>query len=355
MERQTFSEVLQNWYHRNKRDLPWRNTKDPYKIWLSEVILQQTRVVQGLPYYLKFVEKYPAVMDLASADEKEVLRLWQGLGYYSRARNMHKTAKIITSELNGKFPETYAGLVKLKGIGPYTAAAIASFAFDEKVAVVDGNVYRVLARIFGLETDIASHEAKKIFGDLANELISDTTPGTHNQAMMEFGATYCTPASPGCMFCIFHYDCEANAKGKQAVLPVKSKKVKVKSRYFDYFVIEQSGKLMMSQRGSKDIWEGLYDFYLVESQDSLLKIEATDNDFLLDILPVSTIKNTSEIYKHILTHQNIEVRFWHIMINEGHGLQIPLDYDFYSWQEVDDLPKPILIEKYLKKHHGEFQ
>ena len=162
MERQTFSEVLQNWYHRNKRDLPWRNTKDPYKIWLSEVILQQTRVVQGMPYYNKFVEKYPTIIDLANADEKDVLRLWQGLGYYSRARNMHQTAKIIAGELNGEFPETYAGLVKLKGIGPYTAAAIASFAFDEKVAVVDGNVYRVLARLFDVETDISSHEAKKV-------------------------------------------------------------------------------------------------------------------------------------------------------------------------------------------------
>lgn len=354
MERRTFSEVLQNWYQRNKRDLPWRNTKDPYMIWLSEVILQQTRVVQGLPYYNKFVEKYPTVVDLAHSDENDVLRLWQGLGYYSRARNMHQTAKIIAHDLNGKFPETYAGLLKLKGIGPYTAAAIASFAFDEKVAVVDGNVYRVLARLFGVETDISSHEAKKVFGDLANELISAESPGIHNQAMMEFGATYCTPANPECMFCVFHYDCEANAKGKQAVLPVKSKKVKVRKRYFDYFVIEQSGRLLLSKRGAKDIWEGLYDFYLVESNDKLLEIEEIDNDFLLDIFPDSTIKNISEMYKHVLTHQSIEVRFWHVVLNEDKGLQIPLDYEFYSWQEVENLPKPILIEKYLKKHHREF-
>lgn len=354
MERQAFSELLLNWYYRNKRDLPWRHTKDPYKIWLSEVILQQTRVVQGMPYYHKFVERYPTVVDLANADENEVLRLWQGLGYYSRARNMHQTARIIASEWSGKFPETYTGLVKLKGIGPYTAAAIASFAFDEKVAVVDGNVYRVLARVFGVETDIASHEAKKIFGDLANELISAKTPGTHNQAMMEFGAIYCTPSDPGCMFCIFHYNCEANAKGKQAVLPVKSKKVKVKKRYFDYFVIEQSGKLMMAKRGPKDIWEGLYDFFLVESKDNLLQIEEIRNGFLQEILPTSIVKNISEIYKHVLTHQTIEVKFWHITLNENQGLQIPLEYDFYSWQEVEDLPKPILIEKYLKKHHSEF-
>jgi A/G-specific adenine glycosylase len=354
LERQTFSEVLQNWYQRNKRHLPWRNIKDPYKIWLSEVILQQTRVVQGMPYYNKFVEKYPTVVDLANADEKEVLRLWQGLGYYSRARNMHQTAKVIANELNGQFPDTYIGLVKLKGIGPYTAAAIASFAFDEKVAVVDGNVYRVLARIFGVETDISSHEAKKVFGDLANELISNDSPGIHNQAMMEFGATYCTPANPGCMFCIFHYDCEANAKGKQAVLPVKSKKVKVKKRYFDYFVIERDGKLLMDKRGAKDIWEGLYNFYLIESKDELLQIEEIDNDFLQEILPISTIKNISEKYKHVLTHQTIEVRFWHIVLNEDQSLTLPLDYEFYTWAEVEDLPKPILIEKYLKKHHAEF-
>jgi len=355
LERQTFSEVLQNWYERNKRDLPWRNTKDPYKIWLSEVILQQTRVVQGLPYYNKFVEKYPTVIDLANADDNDVLRLWQGLGYYSRARNMHQTARIIASELNGEFPNTYAGLVKLKGIGPYTAAAIASFAFDEKVAVVDGNVYRVLARIFDIETDISSHESKKIFNDLANELISDKTPGTHNQAMMEFGATYCTPANPGCMFCIFHYDCEANAKGKQTVLPVKSKKVKVKKRYFDYFVIEREGKLLMAKRGAKDIWEGLYNFYLVESPDNLLSIEEIENDFVQEVLPVANIKNISEIYKHVLTHQSIEVKFWHLVLNEDQSLTLPLDYDFYTWAEVEDLPKPILIEKYLKKHHQEFQ
>ncbi len=354
MERRTFSEVLQNWYQRNKRDLPWRNTKDPYMIWLSEVILQQTRVVQGLPYYNKFVEKYPTVVDLAHADENDVLRLWQGLGYYSRARNMHQTAKIIADDLNGRFPETYAGLLKLKGIGPYTAAAIASFAFDEKVAVVDGNVYRVLARLFAIETDILSHEAKKVFGDLANELISAESPGIHNQAMMEFGAIYCTPANPECMFCVFHYDCEANAKGKQAVLPVKSKKVKVRKRYFNYFVIEQSGRLLLSKRGAKDIWEGLYDFYLVESNDKLLEMEETDNDFLLDIFPDSTIKDISEMYKHVLTHQSIEARFWHVVLNEDKGLQIPLDYEFYSWQEVENLPKPILIEKYLKKHHREF-
>ncbi|WP_259015988.1 A/G-specific adenine glycosylase [Emticicia fluvialis] len=355
MERQTFSGVLRKWYFSNKRDLPWRHTNDPYKIWLSEVILQQTRVVQGMPYYNKFVEKYPTVTALANADEQDVLRLWQGLGYYSRARNMHQTAQIIAGALNGIFPDTYAALVKLKGIGPYTAAAIASFAFNEKVAVVDGNVYRVLARVFGIETDIASHEAKKIFNELANELISEEEPGTHNQAVMEFGATYCTPVNPGCMFCIFQDSCQANLQGKQAILPVKLKKVKVRSRFFDYFVIEKAGKLLMAKRGPKDIWEGLYDFYLVESPGSLMDIELTDNDFLLALLPHAIIRSTSEVYRHILTHQRIEVRFWHLDVDGNMNVPLPPNYTFFEWEEVEDLPKPVLIEKYLKLHHKEFQ
>ncbi|PLK42698.1 A/G-specific adenine glycosylase [Emticicia sp. TH156] len=355
MERQTFSEVLRKWYFSNQRDLPWRHTNDPYKIWLSEVILQQTRVVQGMPYYNKFVEKYPTVTALANADEQDVLRLWQGLGYYSRARNMHQTAQIIAGAFNGIFPDNYAALVKLKGIGPYTAAAIASFAFNEKVAVVDGNVYRVLARVFGIETDIASHEAKKIFNELANELISEEEPGTHNQAVMEFGATYCTPVNPGCMFCIFQGSCLANLQGKQAILPVKLKKVKVRNRFFDYFVIEKAGKLLMAKRGPKDIWEGLYDFYLLESPGSLMDIELTDNDFLLALLPHAIIRSTSEVYRHILTHQRIEVRFWHLDVDGNMNVPLPPNYTFFEWEEVEDLPKPVLIEKYLKKQHKEFQ
>jgi A/G-specific adenine glycosylase len=346
LERDTFSEELMGWYHLNKRALPWRNTKDPYRIWLSEVILQQTRVAQGLPYYEKFVEQYPTIQALADADEKEVLRLWQGLGYYSRARNMHTTAKIVVMDFGGIFPSTYEGLLKLKGIGPYTAAAIASFAFDEKVAVVDGNVYRVLARVFGVETDISSHEAKKVFGELANLLISESSPSTYNQAIMEFGAKYCTPANPECMFCVFHYDCVANATGKQSFLPVKSKKVKVKNRFFNYFVIEKDNQFLMNQRAEKDIWSGLCDFYLLESEDKLVELEEVYNDFLQKVLSKSIIKNVSENFKHILTHQRIEAKFWHVVLNEE--VDIPKNYHFYSLEEIEELPKPILIEKYLK-------
>ncbi len=346
MERYTFSERLMGWYFPNKRDLPWRNTKDPYRIWLSEVILQQTRVAQGLPYYEKFVEQYPTIKQLADADEKDVLRLWQGLGYYSRARNMHTTAKIVVMDFGGVFPNTYEGLLKLKGIGPYTAAAIASFAFDEKVAVVDGNVFRVLARVFGVETDISSHEAKKGFGELANKLISESSPSTYNQAIMEFGATHCMPANPACMFCVFHYDCVANATGRQAILPVKSKKVKVKNRFFNYFVIEKNNRFLMIQRAEKDIWSGLHDFYLLESEDKLVELEEIENDFLQEILSKSIIKNVSENFKHILTHQRIEAKFWHLKL-EGE-VPLPKNYHFYSLEEIEELPKPILIEKYLK-------
>ncbi|MFY7908662.1 MAG: A/G-specific adenine glycosylase [Emticicia sp.] len=346
METNVFSEALIAWYHTKKRDLPWRKTKDPYKIWLSEVILQQTRVAQGLPYYEKFVESYPSISDLAIADEQEVLRLWQGLGYYSRARNMHATAKIVVNDFGGVFPNTYAGLLKLKGIGPYTAAAIASFAFDEKVAVVDGNVYRVLARVFGVETDISSHEAKKVFGELANELISAESPSVYNQAIMEFGAIHCTPANPDCMFCVFAESCVANAKGMQAILPIKSKKVKVRNRFFDYFVIEQNGNFLMHQRPEGDIWTGLNDFYLVENEEKLLELDEINDDFLNKVLSKAIIKGYSESIKHILTHQRIEARFWHIVLNEE--VAAPAGYAFYSLDEVEALPKPILIEKYLK-------
>lgn len=346
METKAFSKRLVRWYYAKKRDLPWRKTKDPYKIWLSEVILQQTRVAQGLPYYEKFIENYPTIEDLASANEQDVLRLWQGLGYYSRARNMHTTAKIVMQNFDGTFPNNYADLLKLKGIGPYTAAAIASFAFDEKVAVVDGNVFRVLARVFGVETDISSHEAKKVFGELANKLISEESPSIYNQAIMEFGAIHCTPANPDCMFCVFADSCVANAKGMQAILPIKSKKTKIRNRFFDYFVIEQNGSFLMHQRPEGDIWTGLNDFYLVENEKKLLELDEINDDFLTEVLSKAIIKNSSESVKHILSHQRIEARFWHIILNDE--IALPAGYEFYSLDEVENLPKPILIEKYLK-------
>lgn len=346
METRAFSEILILWYHTKKRDLPWRKTKDPYKIWLSEVILQQTRVAQGSPYYEKFVQNYPTVKALANADEQEVLRLWQGLGYYSRARNMYTTAKIVVNDFDGIFPSNYEDLLKLKGIGPYTAAAIASFAFDEKVAVVDGNVFRVLARVFGIETDISSHEAKNIFSVLANKLISTELPSTYNQAIMEFGAIHCTPSNPDCIYCVFADSCVANAKGMQTILPIKSKKVKVRNRFFDYFVIEYKDTFLMHQRPEGDVWTGLNDFYLVENEEKLSQLDEIKCDFLQETLSKAIIKGHSEIYIHILTHQRIEARFWHIVLNEE--VATPIGYAFYSLDEVEVLPKPILIDKYLK-------
>nr|WP_321539525.1 A/G-specific adenine glycosylase [Flavobacterium piscinae] len=222
----TFSNRLIQWYLENKRDLPWRNTTNPYPIWLSEIILQQTRVAQGLPYYERFIETFPTVFDLANASEEQVLKLWQGLGYYSRGRNLHKTAQIIAFELNGTFPTTYTELLKLKGIGSYTAATIASFSQKEVVPVVDGNVFRILARYFDVETDISSATAKKEFTALANELIDSKQPDVFNQALMEFGALQCVPKNPNCSICVFKDSCAALQKKKVDLLPIKLKKRK---------------------------------------------------------------------------------------------------------------------------------
>ena len=349
MQHLFFSQKIIDWYNSHKRDLPWRNINNPYFIWLSEVILQQTRVVQGMPYYFKFIETFPTVQDLAAADEKDVLRLWQGLGYYSRARNLHTTAKIVVENYGGEFPNTYQELLKLKGIGTYTAAAIASFAFGEKVAVLDGNVYRVLSRVFGESTDIASNGAKKVFTKIAETVLPDKDSDTHNQAIMEFGAIQCTPGMPNCMFCPLSMECVANATGRVGMLPVKSKKIKVRERFFNYFVIEQNRNFAMHERTQKDVWLGMYDFYLKEfseSTDSLDDIIEGD-DFLNDLLKNSVIKRKSIVYVHILTHQKIQTKFWHIEINPDFVLNLPSDFRWYSLNEVDDLPKSTLVNNYL--------
>lgn len=349
MERQNFAEVLINWYQTNKRDLPWRHTRNPYFIWLSEVILQQTRVKQGLPYYYRFVEAYPTVHDLANADEKDVLRLWQGLGYYSRARNMHLTAKSIQNEFNGNFPDNYADLLKLKGIGTYTAAAIASFAYNENAAVVDGNVFRVLARVFGEETDITSTLGKKTFSSLASKLLPNGQAATYNQAIMEFGAIKCTPTSPDCMFCPLAYECVANLKGLQSKLPVKAKKLSVRPRFFHYFVIQQGEKLYLKERVDKDIWRGLFDFYLLEAS-SLQNLEELSPDLLLKkLINQGVVEHISATYTHVLSHQRLSVRFWHIQIPEGISLLEFSTIQPYELNEVKSLPKPILIDNYLNE------
>ena len=350
MKKEFFSERIIDWYQTNHRDLPWRKTRDPYKIWLSEIILQQTRVAQGLPYYNEFVKTFPTVFDLAKAPEQKVLRLWQGLGYYSRARNLHRCAKEIVKNYKGEFPNSFEELKKLHGIGPYTAAAIASIAFRESVAVVDGNVFRVLARVFGIDKDIASEEGKKYFFSLANELIDKKQPDLFNQAVMEFGALYCLPKNPKCNECIFSKNCEANQKDLQTVLPVKSKKLKVRTRYFNYFVIHSKNGILMHERNGKDIWRGLYDFYLIETSrnkkvDSLM----SEDKFLSK----ATIIRESEVYRHILSHQKLKVKF--INIEKSFSKKDETDAKNlglrkFTVKEIAKLPKPILIARFLKEN-----
>nr|WP_262708223.1 A/G-specific adenine glycosylase [Hymenobacter persicinus] len=348
-----FAPALLEWYPRHRRDLPWRHTRDPYAIWLSEVILQQTRVKQGLPYYLDFITTYPTVQDLAAAPEDEVLRHWQGLGYYSRARNMHHTAQQVVGEYGGQFPTTYAELLKLRGVGQYTAAAIASFAFGEKVAVLDGNVYRVLARVFGIASDIAAPSSRKEFQTLADALIPAAAPDEFNQAIMEFGAIQCTPLKPDCLFCPLQHHCFAFQNGLVHELPVKSKAKAARTRYFHYLVLRHGETVYMKKRGAKDIWQGLYDFALTETEAAELPapslvaaVEALGGQLATDQAeePVLALR-------HVLSHQKVEARFHSLW------LQQPLDAGglaqsglaAFTAAETHELPKPILIANFLDK------
>ncbi len=347
-----FSSKLIHWYHHHHRDLPWRHTSDPYKIWLSEVILQQTRVAQGLPYYLTFVEKYPTVQALAEAAEQDVLRTWQGLGYYSRARNMHQTARQIVGEFNGIFPDSYEQLLRLKGVGSYTAAAIASFAFGEAVPAVDGNVFRVLARHFGVKTDIASHAAKKEFFELAKALIPSDNAAFFNQAMIEFGAIQCQPVAPDCLLCPFQDSCFAFQNGQQAALPVKAKKAKVRNRFLNYFVLEWNGNLAMNLRTNKDVWQGLYDFFMVETA----QIPTSPDDFMEQPtvnlwFREGQIQSPQKIYVHLLSHQKLHVQFWRLSYTDLAKIALPDNLSFFTLDEVEQLPKPILIDSFLKEHN----
>jgi A/G-specific adenine glycosylase len=349
MDNRLFSIKIIDWYQQNKRNLPWRTTKDPYKIWLSEIILQQTRIAQGLPYYQTFVKNFPDVKSLAAAKPDKVLRLWQGLGYYSRARNLHACAKQVVKNLNGKFPSSFEELKKLPGIGDYTAAAIASISFREPVAVVDGNVFRVLARVFGIDKDIASTEGKKYFFKIANELIPTDTPDIFNQAVMEFGALHCTPQNPKCETCPFEKSCVANAKDMQKLLPVKAPKQKVRKRYFNYVVIEQNGKLLMRKRAAGDIWNGLYDFHLIETKKSTTPSKILSQEAELDKL---VIEDVSILYKHILSHQQLITRFIVCSVESPKALQSLMKEGalrFYSKSQVEKIPKPILVNRFLKE------
>lgn len=346
------SEHITNWYRENKRDLPWRNTKDPYKIWLSEIILQQTQVKQGLPYYLKFISAYPTVEQLANASEEEVLKLWQGLGYYSRARNLHYTAKYITKELDGIFPDNYADIIKLKGIGDYTAAAILSFAFNEPKPVLDGNVFRVLSRYFGIDTPINTTEGTKTFKTLASRIFNSDDPSEHNQAIMEFGALLCKPKSPDCMFCPLQQDCAAFQSGKVNDLPVKLKTLKRRKRFFNYLIIKnKNGEFIIQQRLKKDIWQKLFEFPLIESNHQRKSLQSKDLDnisILGDEQNIPVKKLTEKPLKHVLSHQDIFADFWKI---ETELKQKDIDNEQYVLTRKDELTKyamPVLISKFIE-------
>jgi A/G-specific adenine glycosylase len=299
--------------------LPWREIRNPYYIWLSEIILQQTRVNQGLSYYLRFIEQFPEVKDLALAEEEEVLKLWQGLGYYSRARNIHTAAKTIVNSYNGVFPKKHEEILKLKGIGEYTAAAIASFAYNEPYAVVDGNVFRVLSRVFGISTPIDSAAGKKEFLNLATELLNKKEPGLHNQAIMEFGALQCNPAQPECDRCPLKHLCVAYQTQSTQLFPVKEKKTKQRNRYFNYLYIECNGNTFLQKRTKKDVWQNLYEFPLIETKEPINIAELTEsvefNNIFKDIDDIEISNNTVYI-KHILSHQIIHTNFYTIKIKQ---------------------------------------
>ncbi len=339
-----FQSELIKWYSENKRELPWRTTKDPYLIWLSEVILQQTRVAQGLPYYERFSEQYPTVYRLAEASEMDVLKLWQGLGYYSRGRNMHATAKHIVINLAGVFPSNYEELIQLKGIGSYTAAAIASFSKNEKRAVVDGNVYRVLARYFGIYEAIDTSLGKKTFSNLANLLIEEVNPGIYNQAIMEFGAMLCKPAKPDCAVCPVRVGCYAFKSKSINELPVKSKKIIKRERFLNYLIIEQKGGLWLNLRDKGDIWQGLYDFPLLEFEKNLseMELKALLNVDEKDALEIKYI----DAEKHILTHQILRVQFFKVE-NLNTTFMIQRNNVWVPFSEVEKLPMPIIIQKFI--------
>jgi A/G-specific adenine glycosylase len=337
------------WYLMNQRDLPWRKSKDPYYIWLSEIILQQTRISQGTSYYEKFVREFDDIFALAEADESHVLNLWQGLGYYSRARNLLSTAKHIANELNGNFPGTYKELIQLKGIGDYTASAIVSIAFDKPHATVDGNVYRVLSRYFGISNPINDTKGPKVFKELAQQLLDIEDPGTHNQALMEFGALVCTPKNPKCTTCVFNPSCSALQNGMISSLPVKLKKLKVKKRYLNYIVLNnKDSNTRIRQRIHKDIWQHLYEFPLFEAENILMEYTQIEpliaKEFNLKE-SYTLIKYNNEPIVHKLTHQTLYASFWIVHTNE------PIE-NTTNWEDLNEYALPVLIQNFVDKYQN---
>ena len=342
-------DTLINWYADNRRDLPWRHDPTPYQVWLSEVILQQTRVNQGMDYYLRFIKRWPTVTDLANASEDEVLKMWQGLGYYSRARNLHHCAQQVVKEYGGAFPADFEKLRKLKGIGNYTAAAIASIAFNLPHAVVDGNVYRVLSRLFDIDIPININEGQTLFAKLADELLNREQPGLHNQAMMEFGALHCTPKNPNCLLCPLQVQCLAFAHQTVMQRPVKLQKLKVTTRYFNYLVIRIKDSLYLHKRSDNDIWKNLYDFPCIESERPMTVEEVVASESFKQLVGNKpfTITKVSPVFTHKLTHRTIIAQFIEIKL-EQNLLQIETKDLFLTREtELANYPIPRLIDLYL--------
>ena len=332
--------LILSWYADNKRDLPWRREKDPYYIWLSEIILQQTRVEQGLSYYLKFIQCYPNVKTLANSDLEQVLKLWQGLGYYSRARNLHTAAKQVVNEYEGEFPTNYVNLLNLKGVGEYTAAAISSFAFNEARAVVDGNVFRVLSRLYKVSTPINTNKGKKEFTLLANEILDKNDPGTHNQAMMELGALICKPQNPLCDICPVQEICLAFEDKTQLNYPVKEKKLKVKTRHLNYLLFkDDENNILINKRVDQGIWEGLYDFPCVETESVVDEIRSFEGVNLREV-------QLDYEKKHILTHQKLMVKFWVVQCTQIDKINGFLKVHM---SEITKFPLPQLIARYVNE------
>lgn len=340
-----FSSKLYIWYKKNKRELPWRKTKDPYKIWISEVILQQTRVRQGIPYYLKILKKYPSLKDLSLANEEEILFLWQGLGYYRRAIHLLQSAKKIVQTNNGKFPNTFDDILKIKGVGDYTASAISSICFGKKEIVLDGNVYRFISRLFGINRDIKLRSTINFFKNKLKSLMNNLNPGEFNQALMEFGALQCIPMKPLCHSCIFKLECKAYLLKDVKSYPPKKIKILKKQRHLNYIVMINNKKLIFNKRVKSDIWKNLYEFPLFEGEYSNLDQIVNKKEF---ILLNNKLKNPPKFLKlvtvkHILSHQKLNIKFW-IFNSQGYISNLR------SLKEITNLPKPVVISDFINKH-----
>ncbi len=344
---QKFTQLLMCWHEKqNNRQMPWKGEKDPYKIWLSEIILQQTRVEQGTGYFNRFIAKYPNVKALADAEDVDVFKLWEGLGYYNRCKNLLAAARFVHSELGGIFPDNYNGLLQLKGVGPYTAAAIASFAYNLPNAVVDGNVYRVLARYFGIKTSVDSITGKSQFAELAHLVLDTDSSALYNQAIMDFGATICKPQVPLCPACVLSENCVAFQQDLVETLPVKDKKLPKKHRWFNYVVVENAGKILVKKRIGKDIWQNLHEFLLVETTEPVKSAQLLELGVVKSLgLKGLQVKAVTEAMKQQLTHQTIHASFIYLKCS---SLAVPDGMEMVEKQHMEKLAFPRVINHYLE-------